>query len=238
MKHLLLSVLFLPLMAIGQTPEIELAILNKKTTTRQIDATDAAKYRDEIRKIIADGAYPKIPYDTLTKQVTMVFTLDAAGLSKTVIFKRIKEWCALAYGDFETVLRYEDSESGKLIVKGYVKVPYIATFKGFWGDQRKTPTSQKCQHGIMFTVKDGKAKMTIENPSYSFDYGGYVSGSTYISATNYTKPLESFFPIIDDSDTASWRGTLNLIKATMSQFELSARSLEKYIQAYDADYKF
>lgn len=90
----------------------------------------------------------------------------------------------------------------------------------------------------MFTVKEGKAKMTIENPSYSFDYGGYVSGSTYVSATNYTKPLESFFPIIDDTDTASWRGTLNLISATMNQFEISARSLEKYIKAYDADYKF
>ena len=37
-------------------------------------------------------------------------------------FKRVKEWAALRFGKLDDVLEYEDAESGKIIVEGWVPV--------------------------------------------------------------------------------------------------------------------
>lgn len=61
------------------------------------------------------------PIDKSTDKVTYS-TIEEVNKSKEILFKNAQTWVAKSFGDYKSVLQFEDKEAGKLIVKGIADV--------------------------------------------------------------------------------------------------------------------
>lgn len=224
-----------PVWACGQTVELEEAYVNKcisEKTWTQIESTDRGKQWKALRAV-----YPKIPYDTATKMVTVEHIVTFPGVAQAQAFKRVKEWGALHFGSLDAVTDYEDAESGKIIMEGFVPVTYEATFENMWGTTKSVPTFKSLYFSLVVTVKDGKAKVRYENLKYHYTVGGYMAGSVYVPVEVVRLPFGVGFPITAGAP-GTWKGAVELLNKTMSELNATAPSLEKYVREVTADYGF
>lgn len=239
MKQLLL-LLFAALAAtaIAQTPALEQAYLTKEMEDGRMTSVDVNLKMNEYRKVLnAVGGYPQLPIDSASKDVKFEYILDAPGISKTVLMKRIKEWCAINYVDLAAVSQYEDVESGKFILKGYVLLPYRRTYDWLFGSKTQTFSDFRAAHTVAFTVKDGKVKYRVERLVYQWRTPGATVGSTYLAGADNEVSLRSVFPLIA-GDMKNLRNQVELILSTKTAFEDMRSDLLKYMQAWQEDYKF
>lgn len=236
MKRLTFSlVLLAPRFLFAQTVDIETAYVNKclaENKWTQVVATDNARLWKQIR-----GEYPVIPYDTTTGEVVVEHVITFAGVTQAQAFKRVKEWAALHFGSLAAVTDYEDAESGKIILEGWVPVLYESTFDNLWGKNKSVPMTRSLYFSLVVTVKDGKAKVGYKNMKYHYTIGGYVLGNVYMPVEWVRMPLGQAFPITA-GDPGTWKGSIDLIRRTMSEVNATAPSLEKYIRDVVKDYGF
>jgi hypothetical protein len=238
MKTLLvMAALMIGTQGFAQTMEAEMAQLSKLLSTGKVTGQQAGEIKKSIEGFFKDGSYPKLPYDTTTKEVVFDYVMECPGVPKATIYKRIKEWCAIAYGDFETVLRYEDFETGKIVVKGYVNIPYHFTFTGMFGGEHSLPMTAKCNHGVVFTVKDNKFKFSIQQLDFNVTFDGYTAGSIYVPSRTVEYPFSGIFPLVNVAPE-SRKDMLELVRNTLAEFDESRASVWKYVKGVDGDYRF
>jgi len=223
--------------AYGQSLAHEYALLNEKLKSEDYSVEKVRDMNARLKEMEKAGTYPVLQYDTASSDITYRYVMDFPGIPKSILYKRVKEWCALKYGDFETVLRYEDFETGKVIVKGYVEIPYEFTWAEMFGGAMMSANKTKCTHALVATVKDFKLKIELREVAYDIEYGGYMFGSTYYPKVSYTKSIQSFIPLVNVK-LRDWKTTLTLLKNTDIQFRYMKNSLEKYLLDYLNDYKF
>jgi hypothetical protein len=239
MKYaLLLLLLTICCHAYGQSLSHEYSLLNEKFKSGDLSVEKVRDMKAELKDIEKNGTYPVLEYDSASSDITYKYVLDCPGISKSILYKRIKEWCALKYGDFETVLRYEDFETGKIIVKGYVNLPYDYGWLEWFGQGLTNTQKTKCTHALVATVKDFKIKFEIRELAYDFEYGGYMIGTTYYAKTGYKLSISSFLPLVNNARIKDWKTALSLLKNTESEFRLTKESLHRYLMDYLVDYKF
>lgn len=220
---LLAAILLLGVAAKAQTLKIEFDSIESAFKQGKVLQVDAIKKRAFLEK-----NYPALPFDTLIQDFSFSWTVDLPGVPKNVIFKRVKERCAAIYGDIDAVLRYEDMETGKIIVKGYVPIHYKQSYQGLW-KIRELPGKADCYHTIVFTIKDGKMKYEI----LSLTYKGRIA----VTNGTYEYDFKSMFPVGMKSEIEI-RNTLELASDTLRAFDLIKRHFQAYILAWKSDYEF
>lgn len=222
---LLAAILLLSVAAKAQTLKIEFDSIESAFKQGKVLQVDAIKKRALLEKI-----YPVLPYDTLIQDFSFSWVIDLPGVPKNVIFKRVKERCAALYGDIDAVLRYEDMETGKIIVKGYVPIHYKQSYQGLW-KTREILSQADCYHTLVFTIKEGKMKYEMLNLTYR--------GSIAYSATNstYQYDFKSMFPVGMKSEIEI-RNTLEVASDTFRAFDLIRKHFQTYILAWKSDYEF
>lgn len=234
---LLFWALCAPVWVWGQTVAIEKALLNQALKDGPLTAaevTERARMLREIEKI-----YPVIPYDSTTGRVVIPdVVISFPGVAKVQAFRRVKEWAALIFNDLESVVEYEDQESGKIILEGWTSVFYSSSFKNIWGNVKSVPDERRLMFSLIVTVKDGKAKVGYQNLKYRHTIAGYInSANQYVPKQEFEFPVLSAFPLAF-SEPGSWKGAIDLMNKTMAELNGTAPSLEKYIRAVVKDYDF
>lgn len=83
-------------------------------------------------------------------------------LKKTNLFSNAKEWIAKTFGDYKSVVQFEDNDNYKLIVKGFSDIDYnspTVEVNGYVG----MSTKEKLSFTIIIECKDDKYRYTINN---------------------------------------------------------------------------
>lgn len=182
--------------------------------------------------------YPLIPYDTVTKTIRVVDIINFPGISKAQAFKRVKEWGALNFTNLESVIDYEDFETGKIIMEGWCKIWYSNSASGLWGKVSRTPDERKLFFSIVVTIKDGKAKVEYENLVYQYFTPSYIGAlNVYVPSQTYRFPIDLAFPLVN-SEPETWPGAVDLMKETMRELKRLPASMAKHIKMLDEDYRF
>jgi len=229
---LILSLFLAPIFS--QTLDIEYKAMEKRFLSKELDQL---QYKDLLKKwkaLTKEFSYPDLPYNEDTKQVEFETVYDLQGVPQEVIYKRVKEWAAISFGRLSSVLHYEDYETGKIIIKGSFKVPYINFYKGFWGTERTTINSSTCNFTSIITIKSGKIK--IQNLGIDFDYTS-KSYSTYVSEITTNRDLNDHFPISSNSE-GSWKEYFQIMNTTQKRINNFNSSLRVHILSYTYDYIF
>jgi len=236
-KVVVLALLWLPVMGWGQTVEIEAAYLNKQIAEKKwtpAQMQERSRIWRELR-----GSYPILPYDSVRREIYVKQIIHFPGITKAQAFKRVKEWGALNFTDLESVIDYEDLETGKIILEGWQRVWFSATLENLWGNIKSFPDERRLLFSLVVTIKDGSAKVEYKNLKYKQRIAGYYAALTniYIPAQEYVYPVILSFPLVDSSPD-KWEGAIDLIKETMRVLNATAPDLEQYIKAVGDDYRF
>jgi hypothetical protein len=133
----------------------------------------------------------ELPIDSSTGKFTFE-TIESVELSKSEIYKRTKLWAAVTFKDSKEVIKFDDLESGKIIIK------FIESHKfgPVYGDYYKTLT---------INIKHNKYKLVLTDfnsvqGNYSLEYslikknGDYRTNNMYVElATSIKEKASSLF---------------------------------------------
>lgn len=236
-----LLILYFPAPTYAQTYRMEVDYLNSLLMSHEKTAQEVTQMKKALDDACDDSkTYPVLPYDTLTKSFNFTFILDCPGIPKKVLFERTKEWGALSYADIEGVLRHENFESGKIIIKGYTPLSYRRTYKGWFGNKFTYSQTSKGYHTMIITVKEEKVKLEIKDIRFSFSSRPYFSTITNSMETGYesTIYLDTMFPITKQDGLGIWIGLLDLARQSFVEYGRHSKSLNWYLLDWEKDYKF
>lgn len=182
------------------------------------------------------GSYPDMPYSSELNSILFEYVLDNS-YSKEINFNRIKEWGAIYFIDFENVLRYENFNSGKIILKGYFEIPFLYDVR-FMGIKLLNNTVEKAisTQTYVFTIKENKVKVEISGIYYEIIYTDPGIG---VEVT-YRRGIDAVYPVtqLGEGIFLDWDAKLSLLKNTKEQIEELVQSLDNYIKGYENDYDF
>jgi len=235
MNKVLLVMLLAPVLGWGQTVALEAAYLNKQISEKKWTSEESSSISKAWSQI--KGQYPKFPYDSVEKKIWIENVIEFPGTTKATAFKRVKEWGALHFGKLETVLEYEDIETGKIILEGFSEISHLTKGITTWFQNKPIPTTSNLYFSLVITLKDGKAKVHYENLEFRHWRDGYSLGSYYVPGEWERSTFHTYFPITArPSDT--WVVTLDLMRKSLIELQATAPSLERYIKAAGDDYRF
>lgn len=118
-------------------------------------------------------------------------------LNKDILYANSKEWVAKAFGDYKSVLQFEDNENCKLIIKGISDVAYASLMT-------ETATKEKVSYTITIESKDGKYRYKIDNI--------LVKPTTLAIYTGWT-PGEPFSPMVHKQNIENLNKSVNNLHA-------------------------
>lgn len=125
------------------------------------------------------------------------------ALSSKELYVNAQEWIAKTFGDYKRVIQFEDSENGKLVLKGISPIDFTsATVKveGFTG----MSTKERINYTLTIECKDGKYRYRINDVFVIRTYN--ILGSIVNS-----KPIS---PLDNISDIISYNNQLKILEAT------------------------
>jgi hypothetical protein len=225
---------------LSQTEEIEKQYLHSKILNKEIDPVTYQNLGREWNKLLSDfNGYPKLPYNEEKGIIEFIIISNFPDIKKNIIYNRIKEWAALSFGSLNEALHYDNYETGKIVLKGFVKIPYKKDFKyGFFLQKAgESIESIQCNQTFVFTIMDNKVKVEIFNLSYKYELQPMIIGSTYYQGFSYNKSIHLLYPITS-GDPITWKEKLSLLKETDYEINLTIRDLEDYIKKHKEDYIF
>ena len=236
MYKLVFVLLLLPVMGWGQTVEIETAYLNKRIAEKKWTA-DQMQERARIWRELR-GRYPLLPYDSVKREIVVQHIIKFPGISKAQAFKRVKEWGALTFTDLESVIDYEDFETGKIIMEGWRTIMFSATNENLWGNIKSYMDERRLLFSLVITIKDGAAKVEYKNLKYRYRIASYINSlNMYVPPQEYVYPISVAFPLVNSAPD-TWEGAIDLMKETMRALNATAPDLEMHIKAVGDDYRF
>lgn len=95
-------------------------------------------------------------------------------LSSDRLHSNAKEWIATTFGDYKSVIQFEDDENCKLILKGISKIDFVAGVKGLTSQNR-------IEYTITIESKDQKYR-------YKFGDIFYITTINFLGTVVNTKP--------------------------------------------------
>ena len=228
---------FLRVKSYGQTKELELDNMTKKYQNKELSLekymSNAKVWQD---LIINMGGYPELPFDTNSGLIKFEYVIKT-NTTKQVTYNRILEWGALTFGALSSVLHYEDLESGKIILKGSFDVTHKKSIVSFWGNMRENYVTTTCYQTYIFTIKEKKIKLQINNIIYEYNYSGYSTGGTYAPARTIKIPMTLLYPITNFKST-KWKENLDMLRVTNIKTIGISKNIEDYVNGYIEDYNF
>jgi len=235
---LLLAVIIYSLPVLSQTEEIELKNLSDKYASGEITLEQYRKMGKDWQDLIKffEG-FPTLPVNKEYNQVEFINMFEFPNTDKQIIYDRIMEWSAINFGNLSSVLHYSNFENGKIILKGFFEIYYTEDFKLFFGGKQEQTSKVRCNNTYVFTIKNNKLKMEVQDLIYHYFYRSYLVGSTYIPASELDQPIHTLYPITN-SDPIEWKGRLDLLKQTNTLLSLQMLSLVKFINNRPFDYDF
>lgn len=212
----------------SQTIEHESAQITKSYQNGDFSQSEFAGIAKKWNALLDEiGGYPELPYDDKIGLVQFEFIKDLNGLNRAIIFDRVKEWAAINFSHMDAAFRYENLESGKIILKGSFEIPVLYEYKNFWGNEKEDIREGTCYQTYIFTIKDDKIKIQITNLSYEVRMSYYSSSTnTYTKATKIYS-INEICPIIL-KDPLRWKEYLTMIKFTKDRIVVLVNSLESY----------
>ncbi|MBV5281707.1 MAG: DUF4468 domain-containing protein [Paludibacter sp.] len=82
------------------------------------------------------------------------------NLNKTVLYSNAQKWIAKSFGDYKSVIQFEDAVNGKLIFKAKSKVPYTVPLgKG----DISVGNSETINYTFTIECKDNKYRYTVDD---------------------------------------------------------------------------
>lgn len=225
--------LVLPCMAMGQSIEAELNYLSEAQRRGDLTPQQLTERASKIRKM--KDEYPVMQWDSLERRVVLDKVITFPGVGKQQAWKRMKEWAALNFNKLDAVVEYEDYESGKLIIEGYVEILHLAAYKTIWG--KRIPETSDLHFSMIVTVKDERAKVQFRNLRFKYYVPGYVSGSTYVSPEIYEKSLGYMLPMTSNEPEV-WDIYFSLLRNSLQDLNERAPSIERYVRSVSEDYRF
>jgi len=85
----------------------------------------------------------------------IVFTeIVSLSMNKDKLYGMSKEWVAKTFGDYKSVIQYEDPINYKLVVKAFSEVPYVFTNK-------YETTLEKINYTISIECKENKIRYIV-----------------------------------------------------------------------------
>jgi hypothetical protein len=107
-----------------------------------------------------------------------ITVIELEGFSKADVFSKAIEWVALNYKNADKVIKMQDANSGKIILKGNFSTDLY--MKQGW-----------INHTMIIECKDGKMRVTFNNFSY------YSTGSGEMA---FEKPMMSKKKAIEEAE--------------------------------------
>ncbi len=237
-RLLLLILSALPYVLISQTLELEEEYLNKVIQSGKLSHEELKEIGKSWNKLLKEfGGYPELPYNTKTQKIEFIKIDNFQGILKKDIYKKVKEWIAINYGAINSVLHYEDYDSGKIIVKGWNKFYIDDIFKNFWGNPKDVIRSLKCYHTVIFTIKDGKMKTEYTNLEYESESGGYTIGTTYVPLSKINYNIQELYPVTK-KEKSTWISRLSTLKNTVVEIKNIQESIKYFVLSVKDDQKF
>ena len=186
---------------------------------------------------MADGFFESLPIDTNTMQFHLNTIMAFPNMNKHEIFLRIKEWCAISFGNLNEVMHYSDEASGKIIVKGFSPLSYKTTYTGWFGIQYNVFSAFHFRYTIMFTIKDERVKMEYLSPAAEVLFNPQTQTFNTVQNQPQTINFAAFFPIIL-TEQGGINGRANMLKDIFQEMRSSGLGLLRYVSELKADYGF
>lgn len=225
----ILLFLFIPSFLICQTIELEKKYLNGVIQSGKLDQVQLKKIGTSWQQLLKGfGGYPELPYNPVSKRIEYTRIDNFEGLTKKDIYPRVKEWIAINYGAIKDVLHYEDFNTGKIIVKGWNNLIIEDILKTFWGSPTEVIRALKCNHTVVFTIKDSKMKTEFTNLEYEAEADGHYNGTYYIQPRKITYSIEELYPVTIRKES-TWFSRLSTLKNTSIQINNIQESVRRYI---------
>lgn len=119
--------------------------------------------------------------------------LDSATTQKQK-YDNAKVWIANTFGDYKSVLQFEDNERGKIIIKGFSELDDIIEFDD---DRNKSQYSPILNFTLTIDCRNDKFRLKFENLSFHMDKVLTIAlferkSSFDISASDFVKMGDSF----------------------------------------------
>jgi hypothetical protein len=222
--------------SISQTEDAEMEYLN--TLLNKLSQTEILELSKDWRVFLEKNEYPKLPYNKDLGEIDYQFVYSYPELSKQKIFNRIKEYASINYGSLDAVLRYEDYNSGKIVLKGYFPFVINDEVKNFWGNSKEVARFIDCFYTVVYSINENKLKVNYRNIEFETTYGGYYSVSNiYIPEVKMKKTLSSLYPVtMGAKDT--WLGRLNTMSQTTKSLENHQKNFDNFLKNTNEDMKF
>lgn len=116
-------------------------------------------------------------------------------------FLNAREWIAKTFGDYKSVLQFEDEENGKIIIKGTTPLEQerkISSFPDFYTPKMsytitldfKDDRFRIKMEDIVFDVRNDMTLLSRITSNKTYDYAGYIAASEYSSTTSEIRVKE------------------------------------------------
>jgi hypothetical protein len=220
--------------AVGQTLELEKQSLSQQVRLKKITSEELKRKAVKLSQLTEElGGYPSLPYNQEKERFEYEFIYDTKT-DKSTTFNRILEWSAIRFNDVEKALRYQNIETGKVVLKGVFEIIYREDVEG-WFRTIESTTDINCNQTWIFTIKDNKLKIEVEQIAFQYRRSNLVNGVYQFN--DKLVPIDYVYPIVR-GDEKGWKGNLNMLRQTSNTIELYALGLRSYINEYESDYKF
>jgi len=150
----------------SQTLDIEKKYLSQKIKEGKYSHEDKRELSKAWSDLLAKyNGYPNLPYNEETDAITYSYVRKIPDMKKEEIYRKVKEWIAINYGNIKNVIHYEDEASGKIIAKGIFKINADTKIAaGFWGTKKRNISIEiDYNHTAIFYVKNEKLKIDFIN---------------------------------------------------------------------------
>ncbi|WP_343304419.1 DUF4468 domain-containing protein [Chitinophaga niabensis] len=106
------------------------------------------------------------------------------SLNRNIIYDRGKRWVVDSYKSANDVIQLDDKENGEIVLKGYFKENWEATFM--------TIIAVDIYQTVKLQFKDGRYRYEIGNIRFKYRTSGTTIGTTYISGGSFDVSPEEF----------------------------------------------
>lgn len=115
------------------------------------------------------------------------------NVPKDVLYQNAQEWIVQTFGDYKSVIQFEDKENFKLIMKGFTPIEHV------WYNNLGGKTKEEMSYTIAIECKDGKYRYKISDilVEQKFSILG-VPGSVSISPNDHLEKIESNTKFIEE----------------------------------------
>lgn len=222
----------------SQTENNEKQNLAERFSRGEFTQTEYIQLGKDWKELLTStGGYPELPYNEESKEIEFKTILSFPGMDKKTIYDRSMEWAAQTFGSLSSVLHYSNPENGKIIIKGWFKVYFKKDVETFFSSKRERVSSVRCDYTSVFTIKDNKEKVEINNITYEYFLPSSYIGNIYVPELSQVYPISYLYPITNN-ESITWKGNLNLMNETSLHLNSFLKSMERYINNKEGDYNF